>query len=660
MHRLLMAVVGFSVLLAGQPVFSQPTQVTIDRNAGPTRIGIAGQVGATFNLESASSLTATGWDFQLTLPLTNSPQSWFDAYAASAAQRYYRAVKLAAPPEEWGVDFRLIDQLGRSRWLFYHTDDTNVLAMVLIFTGNGCQKVRDMMPAIKALTNQFTPQKVSFWLVDANQADNRSNILVEATSLGISNGPPILHDAAQLVARTYNATTTPEAVAINMADSAVFYRGAIDDRIGSNAVATTQHYLSNALVNFLAAQPVSPTRTRPSGCDIGFAALSPSISYSTEIAPLLQNKCVRCHSPGNIAPWAMTNHAIVQAQAASIKQEILSGRMPPWHADHFYQSFTNDISLSPSNAALLVKWIDDGAPRGGGIDPLTNVPPQTDYPFAWPASLGTPDIIIPIGNQAIPASGQIDYRYVFIPYTGPSVSLRAAIILPGTVPAVHHLVAGTGADDVLHSFMTLYVPGTYLGAFPSNTYKFLANGTTIGFQLHYTAIGVATNDASLLGLYTNAVTSGFPLIQTSVADSSASWTIPPNANEYQWVRTNAAFTTNVWLHEVYPHMHTRGSRAKYEALYTNGTSEVLLSVPGYEFHWQTTYRFTQPKFLPKGTSIKYTCAWDNSVLNQELMEVFTDPDNPNNYRYSPTNSVKWGEQTWQEMFIGYYSYSLAP
>src|SRR6185436_18420454 len=104
-----------------------------------------------------------------------------------------------------------------------------------------------------------------------------------------------------------------------------------------------------------------------------------------------------------------------------MRVEILAGRMPPWHADPYYQSFANDISLSSTQSAMLVKWIDDGAPRGVGPDPLASVPAQTNYPFGWPASLGTPNIIIPIGNQSIPASGTIDYRYVYLPYTGPTI-----------------------------------------------------------------------------------------------------------------------------------------------------------------------------------------------------------------------------------------------
>ena len=658
MHRLRFAAVVVSALLACHAAFSQPPQVTIDGNSGPARIGITnGQIGATYNIESASSLTATVWDLQITAQLTNSVQNWFDASATSATQRFYRAVKLGVPPAEWGTDFQLIDQLGRSRRLYYHADDTNVLAVVIIFTGNGCQKVRDMMPVIKALTNRFTPQRVSFWLVDANQADNRSNILVEAISLGISNNPPVLHDAAQLVARTYNATTTPEAVAINMGDASVFYRGAIDDRIGSNAVATTQYYLSNALVNFLAGGLVSPSRTRPAGCDISFTSI-PTPSYSTDIAPLLLDKCVWCHSPGNIAFWAMTNYTVISNYAASIKQEVLSGRMPPWHADPYYNTFTNDSSLKPDEAKKLVQWIDDGAYKSPAEpDPLATVPPQTNYPFAWPASLGTPSNIITIPEQSIPASGTIAYLTPYVLYTGPTVWLRAAILLPGTIPVVHHILAVYGANS---SLLTGYVPGANLGVFPPGTGMLLTNGTLLVFQMHYIARGYATTDTSQLGLYTTPIAPAYPLVQTLY---SGSFSIPPNKNDYQSVKQFSPFTTNIWLYEMSPHMHTRGSRFKFEAFYTNNTSEVLLSVPHYEFSWQTAYRLAQPKYLPKGTYLKYTAGWDNSVLNSGLMEAYIDystvPPTTNSL-YSPNRTVGYGDQTWDEMFIGYLSYSVAP
>jgi hypothetical protein len=644
---------------------AQPTQLGIDRNAGPARIKVQGAPNYDYTLQ-ARDLSSSNWNFLATLTLTNSSQTWFDSASAVIPGRFYRALTLGSPTDpEFADEFQLVDHQGISRSLYYNYsyDETNhdVKAVVLIFTGNGCSNVQQMVSTINSLRAKFAPQGVVFWMIDANSADNRSNIVVEANSLGITN-IPILHDRAQLVARAYLATTTPEAVCISPGDWSVFYRGTIDDRIGSGTVPTTQNYLSNALSGFLAGGTVTPRQTHTNGCAITLTSLS-TPSYSTNIAPLLIGKCVSCHSRGNIAPFAMTNYAVVSNRATDIRVQILAGLMPPWHADPYYQTFTNDISLTTTQAAMLVKWIDDGAPRGGGPDPLTTIPPQTNYPFAWPASLGTPPIIIPIGNQSIPASGTIDYRTVFVPYTGPNIKVTAAVIKPGTVPVVHHIAAGTGMDDVLHSFMTLYVPGAYLGAFPSNTYRLITNNTIIGFQLHYTAIGVATNDSSVLGLYTNGPTPTSALIQTSVADDTSSWTIPANTNEYQVVRSSAPFTTNIWLYELYPHMHTRGARAKFEAVYpvsSNLPNEILLSVPAYEFHWQTTYRFAQRKYLPKGASIKYTCAWDNSAKNKELMAVYNDLSNPNHSLYTSNTNVGWGLQTWEEMFIGYYNYSEAP
>jgi len=665
MHLKKLLVLGSVGGILGGLCQAQPTQLSIDRNAGPARIKVQGAPNYDYTLQ-AGDLASSNWNFLATLTLTNSSQTWFDSASAVIPRRFYRALTLGSPTApEYADEFRLIDHQGNSRSLYYNYSDDetyhDVTAVVLIFTGNGCSNVQQMVSTINSLRANFAPQGVVFWMIDANSADNRSNIVVEANSLGITN-IPIFHDRAQLVARAYQATTTPEAVCISPSDWSIFYRGTIDDRIGSGTVPTTQNYLSNALSCFLADRTLTPRQTHTNGCAITLTSI-PTPSYSTDIAPLLVDKCVRCHSRGNIAPLAMTNYAVVSNNAADIRAQILAGRMPPWHADPYYQSFTNDISLSPTQAAMLVKWVDVGAPRGGGPDPLTTVPPQTNYPFAWPASLGIPPIIIPIGNQSIPASGTIDYRTVLVPYTGPTIKVTAAVIRPGTVPVVHHLVAGTGADDALHSFMTLYVPGAYLGAFPSNTYRLLTNNTIIGFQLHYTAIGVATNDSSLLGLYTNGPAPTYPLIQTSVADDTGSWTIPANSNDYEVVRTSAAFATNIWLYELYPHMHTRGSRAKFEAIYpisSNLPNEILLSVPAYEFHWQTTYRFTQPKYLPKGSSIRYTCAWDNSAKNKELMAVYDDLSNPNHSLYTPNTDVGWGLQTWEEMFIGYYNYSVAP
>jgi len=354
---------------------------------------------------------------------------------------------------------------------------------------------------------------------------------------------------------------------------------------------------------------------------------------------------------------------------------LLKGAMPPWHADYNYQAFTNDFSLSTIQAAMLVNWIDAGGPRGSGPDPLTNAPPPIDYPFAWPAALGKPDIIIPVGSQSISATGVIPYQYVNYTYTGPTVWLRAAVVLPGTVPVVHHILAYQSGNNTIQTFMTGYVPGAYLGAFPEGTGKLLTNNTAIQFQLHYKANGTATNDASLLGFYTmpgpptNSAGVTNALIETS--SYSVLFCVPTNKNDYQFVANSTPTSTKIRLYEFSPHLHARGKAFKYEAIYPDSSSEVLLSVPYYEFNWQTAYRLAQPKDLPAGTVIRATAHWDNSIQNADLMELYNEQSgsNPNWALYSPgyvnhpaqcPNGIIFDQQTWDEMFIGYFNYAVVP
>jgi len=664
MHSFRLFLFLLSGLLVSAVVSAQQPGLTVDRFLGPVRVGVSGVPGQDYTLEASTNFT--DWSFLLRLPLTSDAQSWFDSSSVLTPSRFYRAVESS---DSMGLasDFRLIDHLGHSRWLFYYQNDpsiqTSVKAITLIFTGNGCGKIREMIPTIKALTNQFNPQGVLFWLIDSNQGDNRSNILVEATSLGISNGPPILHDAAQLVARAYHASNTPEAVAIDTVSWSIFYRGAIDDRLASNAVSTTQYYLSNALVNFLASQPVSPSQSVPAGCAVSLKPSFTNISYSTEIAPLLAAKCVRCHSPGNVAPWAMTNYNIVADFSFEMRREIMAGRMPPWHADPNYGVFTNDFSLKSDEAAKLVQWIGQGAPRGSGPDPLAAAMPTTNYPFAWPTNLGAPDAILRIPAQSIPATGIVDYRYINVANTAfPSnVWLRAAVARPTNVKVVHHCLVfdGSSSGTGLDGFFSGYVPGADPAPFPPNSGKLLTNGQILRFQMHYITIGSNQTDQTELGLYLAPAPPDHPL-QTKSAYSLAIF-IPPNSSTYQLSASfpaSGTLATNILMFEMDPHMHFRGDWFKFEAVYSTGARETLLSVPNYAFRWQSSYRLAQPKYLPKGTKIVCTGGYDNTSQNNDLMDAYATTGqsgfNPNG------SSVTFGEQSFNEMFIGYFNYVELP
>jgi hypothetical protein len=402
------------------------------------------------------------------------------------------------------------------------------------------------------------------------------------------------------------------------------------------------------LVNFLAGGPVAPSETRPAGCAITLGPPQANISYSADIAPMIQDKCVRCHSDGNIAPFAFSDYSIVQGAAPLIREEVVANRMPPWHADYNFGVWTNDASLTPAQAAKLIQWIDDGAQRGTGPDVLTNAAPATNYPFAWPPALGQPTVVYSIPLQSIPESGVIDYRYLNVTNTLPTdVWLRAAVVLPGNTKVVHHTLVFSGTSGQLaglDGFFAGYVPGFEGAAFPPGTGKLLKAGEVLRFQMHYISIGTPETDQTQIGLYVMPAPPTYAL-QTKSA-FSLFFNIPPGNPDYQTTATFGPFAKNVYVYEFSPHMHLRGSRFKFEAVYPNNSREVLCSVPNFVFHWQHLYRLAQPKLLPAGTSIVCTGAWDNSPQNLE------NPD--------PTDTVNFGEQTFDEMFIGYFNYAEIP
>jgi len=625
----------------------QPAKLTIDPVQRPIKLGISGALGGQYVLEQSSNPgTANSWEFLLSLTLTESSQSWTDVNSSSAPYRFYRLRALASPSAGAASDFRLIDHQGMSRELNYYS---TARVVVLIFV-NGLDSVTpSSLAAIKTLNDNFNSQGALFWMIDANPQSDRAGTAALAKARGVDW--PVLHDRAQIVAREFGVTTVPEAIAIDTADWSIFYRGAIDSRAGAG---NAQDYFAVALENFLAAKPVTFNRTRPEGATITFPP-SKAISYSVEIAPLLKEKCLSCHSPGNIAPWAMTNHAVLKSFLASIKQEVLAGRMPPWHADPVHGTFLNDASLKPAEASLLLEWIASGAPRGDGPDPLADSfatqPPPKDYTNAWPAELGQPDHVISIPAQSLPTSGEIPYRYLSVVLNLPSnVWLRAAAVVPGNTRAVHHALVfnGTLVDFVrsgggLSGYFAAYVPGAKATAFPEGTGKLLPKNATLTFQMHYTATGHPETDQTRLGLY--FMKSPPPFELKTGAAATLLLAIPPGEPEYESAaQVMLSLNKDVWLYELAPHMHYRGSRFKFEAVYPNGTSEVLLSVPKYDFHWQTLYRLAQPKRLPAGTIVRCRGAFDNSLQN---------PDNPD-----PGVTVRFGEQTDDEMFIGYMNYAV--
>ncbi len=551
-------------------------------------------------------------------------------------------------PGAFVPNFRLTDHRGTTRELYY---ESTARAVVLVFTAPGSPRALATAAALRALRARFSPADVVIWQIDPTPGSTAATLAAEQALH--NSDVPVLRDEAQLVTAELGVTRSLEAFVLSAAPlPAIVYRGPLDDAPPTSLAAPTQSYLAEALGAFLAGRPVARPRVDPpAGAPRYDLPASPDINYATAVAPIVQRRCVSCHSPGQIAPFAFERFDDLSSRAASIRATLLTRRMAPWHADSEYGAWSNEVALTPAESATLHAWARAGAPRGTGTDPLPAAPPPAVRD--WP--LGPPDLVLTIPRQSIPATGKVDYAYVMLGVPLPAERwLRAAVVRPGNPRVVHHALVFEGnLLDVLAAaggqggFFAGYVPGLAQTWFPEGTGKRLRANSTLTFQIHYTTTGTAETDETQIGFY-YAATPPARELQTRSAYAPIfpinTLSIPARTPDYP---REAAFTPSstrdVMLYELSPHMHFRGKSFRYEALYPNGTSEVLLNVPQYDFNWQSGYRFTQPKRLPAGTTLRVRGSFDNSPQN---------PFNPN-----PDVVVRGGDQTDDEMFIGYVNYA---
>jgi len=568
-----------------------------------------------------------------------SEHAWHDPASRSERLRFYRWQRTTPRPPAAPIwNFRLTDHAGFSHELLREGD---ARVVVLAFTDNvGLAGLASELDPVMA---RFAGKPVTFWFV--NPVDGRASLASAVQAAGV--GRPLLHDAAQVVARTFRGRRVGEVVAVTPEMMEEIYRGAVADRVEVNGASLRQEFLADAVEAYLAGKAVRFPQTRVGGRELAIATPE-APDYETWVAPVLQRACVNCHRPGDIGSFAMTNHAALEARMASVRANLLEGLMPPWHADAPKGTFANDFSLEPAEVARLVAWLDAGAPRGSGADPLALKAPAP--PADWP--LGKPDKVLTIPRQSVPAKtaqAEVPYKYTWVasPFAS-NVWLKAAVVKPGNRAVVHHALVFTATSfaDLLQvqgglgGFFAGYVPGMDQGLYPEGTGKLLKAGSFIIFQMHYTPVATAQTDETQIGLYLASQPPQKELKTGAAYDTS--FVIPPGAKEAAVV-AQTTFAKAVTIYEMSPHMHYRGKRMRFEALLPDGTTETLLNVPHYDFAWQSMYRLAKPRRLPAGTTLRLSGAFDNSPWN---------PWNP-----GPGSEVRFGEQTDEEMFIGYLNYS---
>lgn len=541
-------------------------------------------------------------------------------------------------------NFRLLDHRGAAHELRYYGD---AKAVVLMVQGNGCPVVRQALPALRELRDTYRTSGVEFLLLNANLQDDRNAIVREAAEFQIDF--PVLMDSTQLIGESLGLTRTAEVLVIDPKTWKLTYRGPVDDRLalGAQKPAATQRYVGQVLDAMLKGQSTPVSQVEAVGCLIEFThagrkTAAAGVSYTQDVAPILLDKCTACHRPGGIGPWAMTSYTQVRGFAPMIREVIRTRRMPPWHADPHYGNFVGDRSLTAEQARTLVHWIEAGAPRGDGADPLESV---TKVTSEWP--LGEPDMIVEIPAFDVPSTGVVSYQYPRVANPlDQDVWVRAIDIHPGDRTVVHHVLAGI-ADTKAQSRSVVeelaafggYSPGRNALPFPDGSGVLLRAQAKLLFQVHYTPNGKAVRDVTRVGYYFHKTPPTRELRLKFLMTRSL--LIPAGAKSHSETVTQT-FDREVELYSLMPHAHLRGKAAKFTARYPDGKEEVLLSVPNYDFNWQTVYLLNQPKTLPAGTQIVFEMTWDNSSRN---------PANPD-----PTRDVPWGDQTWDEMNAGWIRY----
>ena len=437
---------------------------------------------------------------------------------------------------------------------------------------------------------------------------------------------------------------------------------------------SSSHVLRLAAVAIAAAGlVVAFGASRPAPLDATPRVAAESLTFAADVAPILYKNCVTCHRPGGIGPFSMLNFDTVTGRLKDIKDVLTEGKMPPWHAVAPAGTFRNERRLPDGDKRTILRWIATGALFGDSA----RMPSAPTFASGW--EIGKPDAVFTMQEDFhVPARGTVEYMYFQVPTNFTEDKWVQAIeIMPGARDVVHHVLvfarppdspvpnaaapnaAQAGAParnpvlvfdstqriddpprkDSLHApprrmgaLVATTAPGTNVLSFPEGTALLIRAGSILTFQMHYTAKGHDRMDRTAVGFRFAKEMPSEQILATQFLN--AQFTIPPGANDVM-VPSGVGFNEPVRLYGLFPHTHLRGKRWQYTLVKPDGSSEVILDVPKYDFNWQTYYLFAKPMEIPAGARIVSRAWYDNSAGNE---------DNPD-----PSATVHWGDQTWEEM-----------
>ncbi len=608
--------------------------------------------------------------------MTANPSRGADSEAKAAPPKADSGLPLNRLVGQRLANFTLLDAVTERNVSLYGFRGKH--AVVLAFLGTDCPVGDLYIPRLVELNKAFKDRGVVFLGINANAHETVAQVAEHAKKNGIDF--PVLKDQGNLVADSAFVERTCEVIVLDGL-AMIRYRGAIDDQygFGTRKPAAEHNYLRQAIEDVLTGGRVDVKATPVVGClldkvdpkptlknagqGVHVRAAAPAImegkkdsdqaeashvgpvNYAEHVAGIVQNKCQSCHRPGEVAPFSLSSYDDVRKHAAMLREVVEERRMPPWHADPRYGHFKNDRSLSAKERATLLAWVDQGTPLG---DP-SKVPAAKTFPEGW--TIGKPDVIFEMPEPyLVPAQGTVAYVHFRVPTNfKEDVWVQAAEARPSDRAIVHHIVVyvlslgmiglDRGFDGRADSHLCGYAPGDMPSVYPEGSAKRIPAGASLLLEIHYTPNGKVKSDRSKVGL----IFAKGPVKHQAHTHGIAQprFQIPPGADSHE-VASSFTLKKDVTLLSLMPHMHLRGKDFRYEIEYPDHRKETLLSVPAYDFGWQSYYTLAEPLPLPKGSTIHCLAHFDNSSKN---------PYNPD-----PSKSVRWGEQTWEEMMIGYVDY----
>lgn len=546
-------------------------------------------------------------------------------------------------------------------------------ATVLVFMSIECPISNGYTPTLCRIDKQYGEQGLKVIGLNPNKSQSLRKMLAHGYEYEIRF--PLLKDAGAELAKQFEVKVCPEVFLFD-AKGKLVYRGRVDDRYvrrGGAAKQVQSNDLENAIQELLSGKAITTARTEPLGCPVELPiaantnrAPNAEVTYSRDVAPILQQHCQECHRPNGIGPFSLTTYEAAVRWAEDIVYFTEERLMPPWKVAEGHGDFISERTMPKEQIEQLAKWVELGCPQGEAKQPVQSVSAKAEN--TW--RMGQPDAVFEIPESyTVSAEGTDDYRCFVIPTEFLEDKYIVGIdVQPGNRRVVHHVIAflddsgaarGLDQRDAGPGYSSLggfpgFLPSGFLGGWapgnmraplPAGMAKVLPTGSDIVLQVHYHKTGKEETDRTKIGLYFNKKPINRVVNQFAVSPIPGPFSplrIPAGESDYR-IASEIVLPEDVLLVSVTPHMHLLGQQMKLTATKPNGEQVPLVWVKDWDFNWQETYQYRQPVALPKGTKIDLEAHYDNSTDN---------PYNPNR----PPKLVTWGENTDDEMCLAFFEF----